>query len=75
MARDALDADGGSYPAFPRTTEGEWDTTKMPVGVHLQDGLPVDLTPRYPDGSPIVPPGMELPSVCRCSTHGAHDPG
>lgn len=69
MTRDALDPGDGSYPAWPRLPDGAWDTTRMPVGIHLQDGRHVDLTPRHVDGSPIVPPGMTIPTRCQCSTH------
>lgn len=73
MAGDALDpGPSGDYPHWPRTPGGSWDTGRMPVGVHWQDGRRVDLTPRHPDGSPIVPPDLTLPTVCACSTHGAH---
>ncbi len=69
MARDALDPGDGSYPAFPRLSDGSWDTGRMPVGIHSQDGELIDLTPRHPDGSPIVPPGMTLPARCECVWH------
>lgn len=70
MATDALHPGDGTYPAFPRLGDGSWDTERMPVGVHEQGGVLVDLTPRHPDGTAVVPPGMTLPTECRCSSHG-----
>lgn len=68
MANDALDpGPNGDYPYWPRNADGSWDTVRMPTGVHLQrtpDGrvVKVDLTPRRPDGSAIVPPDLTPPS-------------
>ncbi len=70
MASDALDPGDGGYPAFPRLQDGSWDTERMPVGMHSKDGVRIDLTPRHPDRTPIVPPGMTLPATCRCASHG-----
>jgi hypothetical protein len=28
----------------------------MPTGLMLQRGVLIDMTPRHPDGTPIVPP-------------------
>jgi hypothetical protein len=66
VANDALDpGPDGDYPWFPRLADGSWDVERMPVGNHKHwDGekwVIVNLTPRHPDGSPIVPPGMTLP--------------
>lgn len=45
---------------WPRLPDGSLDPERMPTGVHIQitgDGerVPVDLTPRHTDGTPIVP--------------------
>jgi len=67
MANDALDPGPlGDYPWWPRNAEGSWDTERMPTGERLQrtpDGgvVRIDVTPRHPDGTPIVPPGMVPP--------------
>ena len=71
MARDAFaPGSGGDYPWFPRladgspdwravvgkeairTDDGRWVTTQR-LG---QDSVPIDLTPRDPDGNPLVIP-------------------
>lgn len=62
MPNDALDpGPDGTYPHWPRRPDGTPDPERMPTGVRLQktrDGgvVAVDLTPRHPDGSPIIPP-------------------
>ncbi|HEV7483602.1 MAG TPA: hypothetical protein VGO13_10940 [Solirubrobacterales bacterium] len=68
MTRDALDpGPDGTYPAWPRTPDGKWDTVRMPVGLQRQrvagstEVIMVDLTPRHPDGSVICPPDLEVP--------------
>jgi hypothetical protein len=76
MTRDALDpGPEGNYPYWPRrpdgtpagkglaatTPEEEAAEERMPTGVHRQDGHLVDLTPRFPDGSPIVDVVPDLP--------------
>jgi len=67
MARDALDPGPlGNYPNWPRKPDGSWDEARMPTGVHSQvtpagDVVRIDVTPRRPDGTPIVPPGMVPP--------------
>lgn len=60
MAHDALDpGPDGSYPYWPRRADGSWDTQRMPTGVsQTPGGVPVDLTPRHADGTPIVPPDL-----------------
>ncbi len=63
MAHDALDPGPlSNFPHWPRNPDGSWDTTRMPTGLHRERGVLIDLTPRRPDGSPIVPPGMAAPS-------------
>lgn len=57
MAVDALDpGPNGDYPNWPRLPDGTPDPARMPTGLTTQDGVPIDLTPRAPDGTPIVPP-------------------
>lgn len=62
--RDAFDpGPDGTYPAWPRLPDGTPDPARMPAGLHRQtapDGttVVVDLTPRRPDGTPIVPPTL-----------------
>ncbi len=63
---------GNDYPHWPRDAAGNPITTEeqaraagsgtwVPVGIHQEPDAqgnlrPVDLTPRKPDGTPIVPP-------------------
>jgi hypothetical protein len=57
MAQDAFDpGPNGDYPHWPRLPDGTPDPARMPTGLHSQDGVVIDLTPRHPDGTPIVPP-------------------
>lgn len=67
MALDAFDPgplgpDGKpTYPNWPRRRDGSPDPARMPSGLHKQrlrngDVVDVDLTPRDPNGEPIVPP-------------------
>lgn len=63
MARDALEpGPGNTYPAWPRKSDGTPDPARMPTGTHSQKvpatgrRVKVDVTPREPDGTPIVPP-------------------
>lgn len=71
MANDALDpGPGGNYPFWPRLPDGSPDPERMPTGKHphrpgrgkgtgrRRPARPVvvDVTPRHPDGTPIVPP-------------------
>jgi hypothetical protein len=64
MAEDALDpGPGGDYPHWPRRPDGTPDDSRMPAGLHRQDGTLIDLTPRHPPGhplagQPIVPPNQ-----------------
>lgn len=56
-AVDALDpGPNGDYPNWPRLPDGTPDPERMPTGLTTQDGVPIDVTPRAPDGTPIVPP-------------------
>lgn len=32
--------------------------SRIPTGTTMQDGVLIDVTPRKPDGSPIVPPTL-----------------
>lgn len=67
MAHDAFDpGPDGTYPYWPRKPDGSWDEARMPTGERYQrtpDGriVLIDITPRKPDGTPIVPPGMTPP--------------
>jgi hypothetical protein len=61
--RDALDpGPDGDYPDWPRRSDGTPDAERMPTGKHRQRDprtgrrVLVDVTPRKPDGAPIVPP-------------------
>ena len=62
MAQDAFDpGPNGDYPYWPRRPDGTPDSKRMPTGTYyerLPDGrrVLVDVTPRKPDGTPIVPP-------------------
>jgi hypothetical protein len=61
MAVDALEPGDGTYPHWPRTTDGTLDRERMPTGRHVHidsagERHLVDLTPRHPDGTPITPP-------------------
>ncbi len=71
MAVDALDpGPNGDYPYFPRDAAGNplWSdsdgtdgvrvngVTPMPSGLRWQDSVRIDVTPRNPDGTRIVPP-------------------
>ena len=71
MAVDAYDpGPNETYPYFPRNAAGEplWSDTQetdkiavdgvtpMPRGWRQDSGYLTDLTPRKPDGTPIVPP-------------------
>lgn len=73
MARDALDpGPGGDYPNWPRRPDGrpagiglpattpaeKAAEERMPTGLRRQGGRLIDLTPRHPDGTPIVPPDL-----------------
>lgn len=69
MANDALDpGPDGTYPWWPRNPDGTWDAVRMPTGVHRQrdratgETILIDLTPRHPDGTPIIPPGLIPPT-------------
>lgn len=61
MAVDALDpGPNGDYPNWPRRPDGTLDPERMPTGVHVHitrngERIPVDLTPRHPNGAPIQP--------------------
>ncbi len=57
MPNDALDpGPNGDYPHWPRLPDGSSDPVRMPTGLRWQDGVLIDVTPRHPDGTPIVPP-------------------
>lgn len=57
MAVDAFDpGPNGDYPWWPRLPDGTPDPARMPTGTTTQDGIVIDVTPRKPDGTPIVPP-------------------
>jgi hypothetical protein len=63
MPRDALDpGPDGTYPAWPRKSDGSPDPERMPTGRHRQKvpdsdrRVLTDQTPRKPTGEPIVPP-------------------
>jgi hypothetical protein len=65
VTRDALDpGEDGSYPAWPRLADGSTDPVRMPTGVqphrvrHTGRRVIIDVTPRHPDGTPIVPPSL-----------------
>jgi hypothetical protein len=62
MAVDAFDpGPNGDYPYWPRNPDGTPELgpgTRMPSGLDSQDGVVIDLTPRDPDGDPIVPPNL-----------------
>lgn len=66
MARDALDpGPDGTFPNWPRRADGTPDERRMPTGTHKHRQLDrsrrkmvVDVTPRHPDGTPIVPPTL-----------------
>ena len=67
---DALDpGPGGDFPFAPRLPDGSPDPVRFPTGVHrhrdpkTRRWLDVDLTPRRPDGSPIVPPPITPPPI------------
>jgi hypothetical protein len=56
---DALDpGPDGDFPNWPRRPDGTPDPERMPTGMHLQKGVLIDVTPRHPDGTPIVPPTL-----------------
>lgn len=65
MARDAYEpGPNGDYPAWPRNPDGTTDRERMPTGTRtltrtdrLGNPIVIDVTPRNPDGTPIVPPG------------------
>ena len=68
MAVDALDpGPNGDYPYWPRNADGSTDRKRMPKGhrrqkVKVADDrgeVLIDITPRKPDGSEIIPPGTE----------------
>jgi len=62
MPNDALDPGlNGNYPYWPRQEDGSEDPVRMPRGRRWQrdsrgEWHLIDLTPRHPDGTPIVPP-------------------
>lgn len=62
MTRDAFDpGPNGDYPWWPRDAEGRpilgpGAEGRMPTGLTSQRGRLIDVTPRHPDGTPIVPP-------------------
>ncbi len=71
MAVDAYDpGPENTYPFFPRDAAGRplWSDSQgtdkiavdgkapMPRGWRRENGRPVDVTPRRPDGQPISPP-------------------
>jgi len=62
MAVDAFDpGPDGNYPWWPRLPDGTPDPARMPTGLHRHrtptgETVLVDMTPRDPDGVPIVPP-------------------
>lgn len=65
MAKDAFEPGPlGNYPAWPRNPDGTPDPDRMPTGLHWTkdkktgERVLVDMTPRRPDGSPIVPPSI-----------------
>jgi hypothetical protein len=61
-ARDAFEpGPDNTYPAWPRRPDGTLDPERMPTGTHYQRDksgrrVVVDVTPRKPDGTRIVPP-------------------
>lgn len=66
MPHDALDpGPGGDYPHWPRRPDGTPDPERMPTGQHRQPDpenggrVLIDVTPRTPEGEPIVPPTIE----------------
>ncbi len=77
MAVDAFDpGPNGDYPFFPRDSAGRplWSdhqhtdkiagdngVAPMPRGWRQEHGRLVDVTPRRPDGTPIVPPTLPPP--------------
>lgn len=68
MARDAFDPGPlNNYPYWPRKADGTPDSARMPTGVTTQKdpttgkSVRIDLTPRTPDGVPIVPPTIPPP--------------